>query len=183
MTTAGVSPRAPALPRDLLPPSSPRDFGGVGKPARSIGAAGQRSLPDRFRSWRDPRMGSGRASGVQPALLQVTEGTKALLIRAADSRHRSPGPRRAERRPPPVRREVPGPRAHRRGSRRGRQGRRRREGPRAGGFVQARIHLQDAPLPRRDSGGSVGVDRVPGAGSFGHRSTSSTFSASTSRTE
>ena len=59
--------------------------------------------------WRDLRMGSGRAPGVQPALLQVT-GTKALLLRAADSRHRSPGHGRAERRPPPVRREVPGSR-------------------------------------------------------------------------
>ena len=47
--------------------------------------------------WRDFRMGSGRAPGVQPALLQVAEGTNALLLRAADSRHRSSGPRRAER--------------------------------------------------------------------------------------
>ena len=74
------------------------------------------------------------------------------------------GPRRAERRPPPVRREVPGPSAHRRGTRRGRQGRRRREGRRAGGFVQACRHLQDARLPRRDSGRAVGVDPVPGWG-------------------
>ena len=107
-------------------------------------------------------MGSGRAPGVQPALVQLTDGTKALLLRAADSRHRSPGPRRAERRPSPVRREVPGPRAHRRGTRRGRQGRRRREGQRAGRFVQACRHLQDARLPRRDSGRPIGVDPVPG---------------------
>ena len=90
------------------------------------------------------------------------EGTKALLLRAADSRHRSPGHGRAERRPPPVRREVPGPSAHRRGTRRGQQGRRRREGCRAGGFGQACRHLQDARLPRRDSGRAIGVDPVSG---------------------
>ena len=72
------------------------------------------------------------------------------------------GPRWAERRPPPVRREVSGPRAHRRGTCRGRQGRRRREGRGAGGFVQACRHLQDARLPGCDSECAVGVDFVPG---------------------
>ena len=73
-------------------------------------------------------------------------------------------PRRAERRPSPVRRQVPGPRAHRRGTRRRRQGSRRREGRRARGFVQACRHLEDARLPRRDSGRAVGVDPVSGRG-------------------
>ena len=40
-------------------------------------------------------MGSGRAPGVQPALVQLTDGTKALLLRAADSRHRTLDTRRA----------------------------------------------------------------------------------------
>ena len=79
-------------------------------------------------------------------LLQVGEGTKALLLRAADSRHRSPGPRRAERRPSPVRREVPGPRAHRRGTRRGRQGRRRREG-RESGRVRSSVQTSTRCTP------------------------------------
>ena len=94
------------------------------------------------------------------------EGTKAfvLLLRAADSRHRSFDPGRAERRPSPVRREVPGPRTRRRGVRRRRQGCRRPEDRRAGGYVQACGHLQDARLPRRDSGGAVGVDPVSGWG-------------------
>ena len=78
----------------------------LGRPPVRSGRPGQRSLPDRFRSWRDLRMGSGRAPGVQPALLQVTQRTRALLLRAADSRHRPFDPRWAERRPPPVRREV-----------------------------------------------------------------------------
>ena len=69
--------------------------------------------------------------------------------------------------PPPVRREVPGPGARRRGTRGGRQRRRRqgrriRQGPGAGGYVQARGHLQDARLPRRDSGRPLGVDPLPG---------------------
>ena len=132
----------------------------VGSPPVRSGRLGQRSLPDRFRSWRDLRMGSGRAPGVQPALLHVMQRTMALLLRAADSRHRSSDSRRAERRPPPVRREVPRPSAHRRGTRRGRQGRRRREGRGAGGFVQACRHLQDARVSGRDSGGAVGVDPV-----------------------
>lgn len=36
------------------------------------------------------------------------------------------------------------------------------KGPRAGGDVQARRHLQDARLPRRDSRRPVGVDPVHG---------------------
>ena len=46
----------------------------------------------------------------------------------------------------------------------GRPRRRRREGRRARGVVQACRRLQDARVSGRDSGGAVGVDSVPGWG-------------------
>ena len=99
-------------------------------------------------------------------------GQRLLLLRAADSRHRSPDSRRAERRPPPVRRQVPGPSAHRRGACRGRQGRRRREGQQSGrvrSSVQTSTRCTPTATRFRTPVRCGSCTRVGGFGSLGCR--------------
>ena len=90
-------------------------------------------------------------------------GQRLLLLRAADSRHRSPGPRWAERRPPPVRREVPSPlRSPTWDSPTDdKDADDEKSAERAGSFKRADIYKMHAyrdAIPE----GTVGVDPVPG---------------------